>query len=77
MIYLPLHTSDSLSLCASICKRRESIDTALHQGQIIFVVFVIRIENTRPPKFVIMGELVAGAVSPGGGGAGMQEKEQM
>lgn len=35
----------------------------LHQGRIIFVAFVVRMENKRLPKCVILG------------GAGMQEKE--
>ena len=50
----------------------ESIEAIMRRRQIVFVGFVVRMEDTRLPKCVILGELV-GRV----GGVGGWEKEWM
>ena len=50
----------------------ESTEATLRKRWILFAGFVARMEDTRLPKCVMFGELVAGTVSSGG-----QEKEWM
>ena len=50
----------------------ESTEATLRRRRILFAEFVARMEDTRPPKYVIFGELVGGAGCVGG-----QEKEWM
>ena len=50
----------------------ESIEATLRKRRILFAGFVVRMENTRPPKCVMFGELVGGVVPAVG-----QEKEWM
>ena len=51
----------------------ESIEAALRRRRILFAGFVACMEDTRPPKCVMFGELMGGAGCVGGG----QEKEWM
>ena len=50
----------------------ESIEAILRKSRILFAKSVARMEDTRPPKCVMFGELVGGAVSSRG-----QEKKWM
>ena len=50
----------------------ESIEATLRRRRILFAGFVARMEDPRPPKCVMLGELVGGAGCVGG-----QEKEWM
>ena len=50
----------------------ESIEATLRRRRILFAGFVARMEDTRPPKCVIFGEMVGSAGCVGG-----QEKEWM
>ena len=50
----------------------ESIEATLRRKRILFAGFVARMEDTKPPKCVMFGELVGGAGCGGG-----QEKERV
>ena len=67
------HADHRISYLDTLIKTgSESIEATLRRRQILFVRFVVRMEDTRLPKCVMFGELVGGAGRVGG-----QEKEWM